>query len=142
MGNCLVVEEEVVRIMKSDGKILEYKAPIKVHHLLNQFPGHAISESLHHLPPDTTLLQGQLYYLVPLPPPKVSKVKRVMFEQVQERDVVRVKLVLSKQELKDMLRNGGISVNDVLSLVEGADVCAKDNDHSRGWKPSLETILE
>ncbi|TKY53092.1 hypothetical protein E2542_SST24615 [Spatholobus suberectus] len=154
MGNCLAQQEDVVRVMKSDGKILEYETPIEVHHVLKQFPGHAISESLpvlHHLHPNARLLQGQLYYLVPLPqpPPKVS-MKRVRFAEPEkvEGDVVRIKLVLSKQELKDMLQKGGISVNEVLSLVrdengmDGVDVCKKDNDGSHGWKPELETIPE
>ncbi|XP_020236871.1 uncharacterized protein LOC109816329 [Cajanus cajan] len=148
MGNCLVLlQEDVVRVMKSDGKILEYKAPIKVDKVMKQFPGQAISESLplrHHLHPNTRLLQGQLYYLVPLPAPKVAKKRERLVErqQVEEGDVVRVKLVLSKQELKDMLRKGGVSVNEVLALAQGVDVCRKDNDGSPPWKPALETILE
>ncbi|KAK7392616.1 hypothetical protein VNO78_21060 [Psophocarpus tetragonolobus] len=156
MGNCLVLQENMVRIMKSDGKILEYNTPIKVHHVLNQFSNHAISDSLpilHHLHPNTKLLKGHLYHLVPLPQPspKVCN-KRLMFHesdhQVQDKgDVVRIKLVLSKQELKDMLQKGGISVNDVLSLVQvqkGIDVSTKYNDasQSHGWKPALQTIPE
>ena len=162
MGNCIVLQEKVVRVMKSDGKILEYKAPIKVHQVLNQFPGHAISKSLpvlHHLHPNTRLLKGQLYYLVPPPQPSPKKVnkKRVRFaepdhddDQVEDKgdEVVRIKLVLSKQELKDIVQKGGISVREVLSLVQGkgmdgdVDVCTRVNDGSHGWKPALETIPE
>lgn len=42
MGNCLVLlQENVVRVMKTDGKILEYKALIKVEQVLIDFSGHA-----------------------------------------------------------------------------------------------------
>ncbi|RDY06790.1 hypothetical protein CR513_09164, partial [Mucuna pruriens] len=144
MGNCFVLQEGMVRVMKSDGKVVEYKTPIKVHQVLNQFPGHAISESLHHLNPNTRLLQGRLYYLVP-PPENFSK-KRLRFAEAEgeEGDLLRIKLVLSKQELKDMLQKGGISVNEVLSLVhaqkgmdDGVHGCNKYNDGSPGWKPAL-----
>ncbi|KAK7345339.1 hypothetical protein VNO77_15941 [Canavalia gladiata] len=151
MGNCIVVQENVVRVMKSDGKILEYKTPIKVHQILKQFLGHAISESLpviHHLDPNTKLLKGQLYYLVPLPlpSPKAMK-KKVRFVEADE--VVRIKVVISKQELKEMLHKGGICVDEMLSLVQGekgildaVDVNEKNYDRSQGWKPMLETIPE
>ncbi|KAG4970691.1 hypothetical protein JHK84_036791 [Glycine max] len=155
MGNCIVLQRNVVRVMKSDGKILEYKAPIRVHQVLNQFRGHAISESLppvlHHLNPYTRLLKGQLYYLVPPPQASSKKVnkKRVRFAEPDEDDqvedkgcVVRIKLVLSKQELKDMVQKGGISVNEVLSLVQGkgivggVDACRRDDEGFHGWKPA------
>ncbi|XP_061361941.1 uncharacterized protein LOC133305715 [Gastrolobium bilobum] len=159
MGNCLVLQENMVRIMKTDGKILEYKkTPIKVHQVLNQFPGHAISDSLpvlHHLHPNTTLHNGQLYYLVPLPhpSPKATK-KKVRFaepevaEGAHESGVVRIKLVISKQELHDILQKEGISIHEMLSLVhgekgfDGQDECKKCDDGSQGWKPALESIAE
>ncbi|KAJ1379824.1 hypothetical protein SESBI_46542 [Sesbania bispinosa] len=158
MGNCLVLEANVVRIMKSDGKVLEYKTPIKVHQILNQFSGHAISDSLKHLHPNSRLLNGHLYYLVPLPPPKANSKKKVRFaepevvEGAKESGVVRIKLVISKQELQHMvLQKGGISVNEMLSLAHGdrglimdgeEDVCRKNDDGSQVWKPVLESIPE
>ncbi|KAJ1394509.1 hypothetical protein SESBI_34085 [Sesbania bispinosa] len=161
MGNCLVLQENVVRIMKTDGKILEYKTPIKVEQVLIDFSGHAVSDSQpvqRHLQPNTKLLCGQLYYLVPLPPPSPKARKKVRFaepevQDVQKSSVVRIKLVISKQELQDMLHSGGISVNKMLSLVQGEkgidsdsdseDLSQRsDDDVSQGWKPELESIPE
>ncbi|XP_027363248.1 uncharacterized protein LOC113870904 [Abrus precatorius] len=153
MGNCLVLQENMVRIVKSDGKVLEYKTPIKVHHVLKQFSGHAICDSLplqHHLHPNTRLLNGQLYYLVPLPrpSPKASKKKVSFAEPEVQGGVIRVKLVISKQELKEIQGKGGISVNELLSLVQRekgmdvVDVCEKYHHRSQGWKPTLDTIPE
>ncbi|TMW81908.1 hypothetical protein EJD97_007421 [Solanum chilense] len=84
MGNCIVLQEQVVKVMKTDGKILEYKAPIKVHQILSQFSNHVISNShqvieKQHLQPNDDLLGGQIYYLLPsLPKPKSAK-KKVKF---------------------------------------------------------------
>ena len=160
MGNCLVLQEKMVRVMKSDAKIVEYETPIKVHQVLTQFPGHAISDSLQvlqHLHPNTKLVKGQLYYLVPMPPPpsspKASK-KKVRFakpevEGAKESGVVRIKMVISKQQLHDMmLQKGGISVNQLLSLAHSekgmvdGDVSEKSDNGSQGWKPGLESIPE
>ncbi|XP_061366770.1 uncharacterized protein LOC133309919 [Gastrolobium bilobum] len=157
MGNCLVLQENIVKIMKTDGKILEYKTPIKVEQILIEFSGHAVSESLpvldQHLHPNTKLLSGHLYYLVPLPQPSPKAWKKVRFanpevQGVQKSNVVRIKLVISKQELQDMLQNGGFSVDKMLSLVhgekgiDGEDLSQKSDDVSQGWKPVLESIPE
>ncbi|XP_028771304.1 uncharacterized protein LOC114740763 [Neltuma alba] len=158
MGNCLVLQENIVRVVKADGKVLEYKEPIKVHQVLTQFFGHAISESLpvvRHLHPDTKLLRGQLYYLVPpasSPSPKASK-KKVRFanpevESEEESSVVRIKLVISKKELQNMLCKGGISINNILPLVHGEKGQEDGEDNKtddygcQGWKPALESIPE
>ncbi|KAK7244895.1 hypothetical protein RIF29_39724 [Crotalaria pallida] len=162
MGNCLVLQENIVRVMKTDGKILEYKTPIKVEQVLTEFSGHAVSDSLpvlQHLQPNIKLLCGKLYYLVPLPlplrPPKASKKVRFANPEVQgveESKVVRIKVVISKQELHDMLQKGGISVEKMLlsihseKVMDGGDedLSEKGDDVSThpGWKPALESIPE
>ncbi|XP_027188825.1 uncharacterized protein [Cicer arietinum] len=157
MGNCLVLQENnVVKIMKTDGKILEYKTPIKVEEVLVDFSGYAVSDSqqvLKHLLPNSKLLSGQLYYLVPLPPPSPKGQKKVRFanpevQDVHKSSVVRIKLVISKQKLHDMLQNGGISVENMLSLVQGEKgmdgeyLCEKSDEVSVGWKPVLKSIAE
>ena len=158
MGNCLVLQEKIIKIMRPDGKVLEYKAPLKVHQVLSEFSGYAISDTLpviRHLRKDMEMVGGQLYYLipVPLPPPEVEK-KVVRFsdpkvEMDQGTGVVRIKLVITKQELKEMLRNGGVSVDHMVSQlqsgqavngVDKSDVDGKEN--GRGWKPVLESIPE
>ncbi|CAI8614852.1 unnamed protein product [Vicia faba] len=121
MGNCLVLQQiNVMKIMKTDGKVLEYKTPIKVEEVL------------------------------PLPPPASPKeVKKVRFanpevQDVHKSSVVRIKLVISKQKLQDMLDNGGISVDKMLSLAHGEKgEKGMDDDDSLGeWKPVLKSIPE
>uniref|UniRef100_A0A5B6ZBW8 Uncharacterized protein n=1 Tax=Davidia involucrata TaxID=16924 RepID=A0A5B6ZBW8_DAVIN len=157
MGNCLVLQEKAIKVLKTDGKVLEYKAPIKVHQLLSEFAGHAISDTIpvfRHLRPDTELLGGHLYYLLPLPvlvPPPESDKKMLRFsnpqlEPGQGTGVVRIKLVISKQELEVMLRKGGVSIDDLVSQLQnkqnGANKFDDENGKWKGWKPVLESIPE
>ncbi|MED6134080.1 hypothetical protein PIB30_034119 [Stylosanthes scabra] len=161
MGNCLVVEEKVVKIMKTDGKVLEYKAPIKVEKVLLDFSGHAVSDShslLRHLHPNTKLIAGNLYYLVPPPPPpqppRKSR-KKVRFAEpevkdVEESKVVTIKVVISKQQLRDMMQKGVVSIDKMLSMVHPENQRATHDDGEEGdrnscdevWKPTLESIAE
>ncbi|XP_011004113.1 PREDICTED: uncharacterized protein LOC105110698 [Populus euphratica] len=156
MGNCLVLQGNVIKIMKSDGKILEYQAPIKVQQVLADFCDHAIADSLQafqHLLPDTNLRGGHLYYLVPLQLPSPAKKKKVRFsipedqevKDVQEKtSVVRIKLVISKQELEEMLRKGGVSVDDMVSQLHGQQRVQKVDipDGVNTCKRMLESIPE
>ncbi|XAR69747.1 hypothetical protein NMG60_11001453 [Bertholletia excelsa] len=160
MGNCLVVQEKVIKVMKPDGIVLEYKAPIRVHQVLSQFAGHAISDTLpvvRHLRPDTEMSGGQLYHLLPLSvtspaPPK--KKKRVRFANPgveaadQESRVVRIKLVISKQELEMILSKGEVSVADLVSRMQHESTTQNDKleenskQSFKGWEPLLESIPE
>ncbi|KAL8526371.1 hypothetical protein ACS0TY_015548 [Phlomoides rotata] len=145
--------------MKTDGKIIEYKAPIKVHQVLSDFSHHALSDKLpvvKHLHPNTEMLQGHLYYLLPLPvapqPIEKRKKKTVRFsedivEQEERRTsgVVRIKLVITKQELQAMLGKEGVSVEDMLSKkpIKIGDIHEEDGNISlKGWLPALESIPE
>ncbi|KAL4626616.1 hypothetical protein ACB092_05G110000 [Castanea dentata] len=157
MGNSLGLQDKVIKIRKTDGKILTYKAPMKVHQILSEFPGHAISDTLpvlRHLKPDTKLLRNHVYYLLPLPlsSPKVGKKKTVRFanpeeEAVQESGVVRIKLVITKKELQEMIQKGVVAVDEMVSQlhikkgIDSADEFTADDD-SKGWKPDLESIPE
>ncbi|KAI3471815.1 hypothetical protein Pfo_028468 [Paulownia fortunei] len=163
MGNCLVLQEKtVVNVMKTDGKIIEYKSPIKVHQVLSEFSHHAISDKLpvvKHLHPNAEMLGGHLYHLLPLPvapQPTEKKKKAVRFsddvveEARQTTGVVRIKLVISKQELQAMLGKGGVSVEDMISQVQKEPSTNKiqsierddGNMSSKGWLPALESIPE
>ncbi|RCV04782.1 hypothetical protein SETIT_1G028900v2 [Setaria italica] len=56
---------------------------------------------------------------------------------------VRVKLVISKQELKKMLDKEGMSLDDMVSLMRKEQ--AKDDREQEccgGWRPALESIPE
>lgn len=172
MGNCLVVQEKVIKVVKPDGKVLEYRSPIKVFEVLSEFSGHAISETTpvnQHLQPETILLRGHLYYLVPLPlkpqgaatTTMTKKKKKVRFsepemeaEKETSSKVVRIKLVISKQELQELLKTGGVTVGDMVSRLhtektkddkDGSDRFKHhdDDDQREGfWKPVLESIPE
>ncbi|KAF2296460.1 hypothetical protein GH714_038287 [Hevea brasiliensis] len=154
MGNCLVLQEKVIKVMKPDGKILEYKAPIRVQQVLSDFSGHAISELhafQHHLP-DTKLLGGNLYYLVPLPLPSPQAKKKVRFSipedgDKKEKRAVRIKLIISKQELQEMLQKEGVSADSVFSQLQDQqrvervdDTSDTDNNHKGSvYKKAKET---
>ncbi|PQQ18411.1 uncharacterized protein Pyn_23505 [Prunus yedoensis var. nudiflora] len=124
--------------MRPDGKILEYRADTKVYQVLSEFSGHAISETApvyQHLRPDTKLLGGRLYYLVPL---------RCHRKRLPRR---RIKIVISKKELQEMLRKGGVSVDDLVSQLQSDRSIDKtnsfnDDGNCEGWKPVLESIPE
>ncbi|MBA0625117.1 hypothetical protein Godav_010356, partial [Gossypium davidsonii] len=122
MGNCLAQQQKLIRVMKIDGKILEYQPPIKVEQVLSDFPAHAISDSFsgfHHFQSDAKLLPGHLYYLVPLPSTAInkSKEKKVRFLNPEVNDdgkgspgVVRIKLIITKQELQELIQKQGVEV--------------------------------
>ncbi|MCD7449708.1 hypothetical protein HAX54_001137 [Datura stramonium] len=145
MGNCIVVQEKVVKVMKTDGKVLEYKSPIKVHQVLSQFSGHVISNSLHqvidnqNLQPDDDMLGGKIYYLLPIlpvvQPPKPATKKKVKFADVEEKTMpkieaaVRIKLVISKKELQALLMStegeGGLITVDHIAKERGHVNCIR-----------------
>lgn len=158
MGNCLVLQEKIIKVMRPDGKVLEYKAPLKVHQVLSEFSGCAISDTLpviRHLRKDMEMVGGQLYYLIPVSLPSAEVEKKVVkfsdpkVEVNPETGVVRIKLVITKQKLKEMLSNGGVSVDHMVSQLQSrqgvngfdtSDIDGKGN--CRGWKPVLESIPE
>ncbi|CAH8259966.1 unnamed protein product [Arabidopsis lyrata] len=180
MGNCLVMEKKVIKIMRNDGKVVEYRGPLKVHHILTQFsPHYSIFDSLSnncHLHPQAKLLCGRLYYLLPQETTKIKHVKKTMkkvrfanpeVEKEEEEDrltdccdntkeksngVVRVKMVVSKQELEKLLQGGSVHEMVYRTLAK-QHLCADDDDHHdhdhaeddechRIWKPLLDSIPE
>ncbi|KAI3449310.1 hypothetical protein Pfo_005975 [Paulownia fortunei] len=74
MGNCvfkgLGVVEEMVKVVTSNGGIMELYAPITAECITNEFPGYGIFRSPHHISPPLLqhdeLFAGQYYYLLPL----------------------------------------------------------------------------
>ncbi|XP_073013758.1 uncharacterized protein [Typha latifolia] len=138
MGNCFVLQEKkVIKIIGIDGRILRHQSPLKVYQALAKFPGHTISDALlegRRLDPATDMRGGQLYYLLP---PKAPVV-----ETGFGSGVVRIKLVLSKQELKEMLKKEVISFNNMISLLQPSERSDQDKERSIGWRPALESIPE
>ncbi|XP_008787753.2 uncharacterized protein At1g66480-like [Phoenix dactylifera] len=141
MGNCLFIQDkEMIEIMRMDGKMLRYRSPLKAYRVLSEFPGHAISDALpviHHLDPTTDMRSGRLYYL--LPPKTPTK------ETGLGNGVVRIKMVISKQELKDLLRKGGVTFDSMISLGQRGPSNGRSGDGEEkciGWRPALESISE
>ncbi|XP_055811616.1 uncharacterized protein LOC129881436 [Solanum dulcamara] len=170
MGNCIVLQEKVVKVIKTDGKILEYKSPIKVHQILSQFPSHVISNSLQvinqNLLPNDDMLRGKIYYLLPiLPIPKPTTKKKVKFADdqllVEEKakpkiEALRIKLVISKKELQALLMStegGSITLDHIVqrrvkeeqiitNKIKSYVIEDYSTDQGKGWKPILENIPE
>lgn len=149
MGNCFTLQGTVVGIIKKDGKVLEYRTPLRVQRVLADLEGqHAISETIpvtECLWQDARLVAGRSYYV--MPPLTVGKAKskkkkkEVRFADQQETEggtgdsVVRVKLLIRRRELQEMLEEGAVSVDrNAVSQV----VC----DSPYGWKPMLKSIPE
>ncbi|KAL8113474.1 hypothetical protein AgCh_020694 [Apium graveolens] len=151
MGNCLAQQDKLIQVMKTDGKILEYKQPLRVHQVLSEHAGHAISQTLpviQHLCPDANMHGGRLYYLVPLL--EIEKKYYNTKEVAEKEDIrgVRIKLVIRRQDL-EMLSTGAVSVEDMISqlknqkLVDSLHKLNGDcNENRKGWKPALQSIPE
>ncbi|KAK7349376.1 hypothetical protein VNO77_06700 [Canavalia gladiata] len=88
MGNCMfkgmhhhhnmLQDETMVKVVTSNGGIMELYSPITVQCITNEFPGHGIFKNRRELFSDQPLPQneelhaGQVYYLLPLNPPSSS----------------------------------------------------------------------
>lgn len=146
MGNCLVLQEKV---MKTDGETIEHKSPIKVDKLLSKF-SHATRDHEHPHEVNNThpMVQNHLHF------PIKTKKKTVQFsdEVLEGGDeasrVVRIKLVIRKKELQQMLSEGEISVDGLILKVQNQEITnkAESNDRdgviAKGWFPALESIPE
>lgn len=75
MGNCLFggggdANEVVIKVVTSNGGIMEFYAPITVEFITDEFPGHGIFKSRdlfwNPLPHQEFLQPGEYYYLLPL----------------------------------------------------------------------------
>ncbi|XP_059669400.1 uncharacterized protein LOC132314571 [Cornus florida] len=136
---------KVLRVVKTDGKVLEFSKPLRVENLLVEFSGSGVSvskEAFQCLPPNYELKLGRIYYLLPLPgsvtainPAGVSSIDCTE----QKRAVKRIKMVVTKRQLQDLLSKK-VSVEDVLSGMERKR--RRPIDSSVSWKPKLESIPE
>ncbi|CAA7033986.1 unnamed protein product [Microthlaspi erraticum] len=182
MGNCFVMERKVIKIVRNDGKVLEYREPINVHHILTQFSGHSLFDNTtktntghqhHHLLPHVKLLSGRHYYLLPtttitnkkkikkvtFADPEVEDAERLLSEEVDHDDtgesksnrddsttvsVVRMKIVVHKQELEKLLQGGSVHEMVYQSLEKQRFLTDDDDDLdcNRGWRPVLGCIPE
>ncbi|KAI3742369.1 hypothetical protein L1987_60049 [Smallanthus sonchifolius] len=126
MGNCLIRQN---KIMQTGQEVIEHKESMKVHRVSG----------------------GQMYYPVPVQEASMELNKNPESEAETEdgNGIVRIKLVISKQELQVMLTKGGVSVGDLVSYMKNESsneaVVIEDDDDSRNcgkWKPVLDSIPE
>lgn len=153
--------------MKTDGKILEYKSPTRVFQVLSDFSGHEISDAVpvtHHLHRTAKLLSGHLYFLIPKEPHEKKPKKAVRFAEPEKETasattgggVVRIKVVMTKKELQEMVERGGISAEEMICKIKNGrgEISSRsemeeeeeeeedEESELQRWKPVLESIPE
>ncbi|XP_056694480.1 uncharacterized protein [Spinacia oleracea] len=117
-GSTSSKQDEVLQVMKvNDGKLLEFRAPIKVKDLLKNYPNFYVGifkEATQPLPLEYKLKIGKIYYLLPcfiatIPNPR--------------NGVVRIKMVITKKQLRQLLSNHTVKIDTIL-LDIGKKLCS------------------
>ncbi|XP_022036496.1 uncharacterized protein LOC110938528 [Helianthus annuus] len=125
MGNCIIRQK---KIMQTGQEVSEHKESMKVQRVIG----------------------GRTYYPVPHQEDSTDLNKDPESEAETEdgNGIVRIKLVITKQELEVMLTKGGVSVSDLVSHMkkdrssEAVVVEDEDNRSCGRWKPVLDSIPE
>lgn len=114
MGNCLVLEE------KELSKIKSMDTDILKYHSPSKIC-------------QADKQRGHLYHL--------HQPKKI---QIKENSAVRIKMVISKQELKEILEREGLTFEDMMSQIQKEPSYShkKRKEKSVTWKPDLEGISE
>ncbi|PAN41371.1 hypothetical protein PAHAL_8G038700 [Panicum hallii] len=115
MGNCLVIQDrKEIKIMSVDGgEVLKMPSPGSL-----KVQDEALTEP----------------GVLPVKAPAAG---------VDPAGAVRVKLVISKHELKKMLDKEGMSLDDMVSLMRKEAIDREQQEECcGGWRPALESIPE
>ncbi|XP_068636144.1 uncharacterized protein [Aristolochia californica] len=153
MGNCLYlgalkpnrdnsVDERILRVVKKDGKILEYSKSILVKDVLLNFDycGIGVTQNASQLLPLSYELKvGHLYYLLPSVCDKDTEEESPVDGSVVAHGIKRIKVIITKQQLQQLMSRK-MSVEEVLTGLQGC--LWNDVDSETSWKPKLETISE
>ncbi|GAB2293918.1 hypothetical protein Dimus_028132 [Dionaea muscipula] len=122
---------KVLQVVKLDGKIIEFDAPIIVKDLLAMYPSlyyiGAFRGSMQPLPLHHKLKVGGIYYLLSSSHDSPCQVKRV-------------KMVITKQQLKLLLSKGIIV--DMDDNNNNNKEPHRSDDSTTAWRPTLEAIPE
>ncbi|XP_062119990.1 uncharacterized protein LOC133834401 [Humulus lupulus] len=137
---CSTKQGEVVRVVKIDGKVLTFMEPILVQDVVVKVSGDTNSSviglskealSSETLPLDYELKLGKVYYVVT----SINKNPSGISSMDKEvGGVKRIKIVITKQQLKELL-NKQISMEEVL-------LSGMEKSSTANWKPNLESIPE
>ncbi|XP_031473602.1 uncharacterized protein LOC116246055 [Nymphaea colorata] len=149
MGNCLTIEAKVIKFKNKDGEMLEHDAPQEVQHLLADFPVHASSESyaassallpdqVSHLPSSSTAQETEERN-TPTTSNGDDHAAGAGESKCSSGGIIRIKLLVTKQQLEDILTKGVSLDNMITNLTRGAYNI--DSPNSR-WKPTLRSIPE
>lgn len=126
-----------------DGKIMEFSAPILVKDVLRNFSGYNVAlsrDALQHLPLNSRLKLGDMYYLIPSVESLESAEGSRKVEKEEGGGIKRIKVVITRQQLQDLLAKQGLAV-DILSGLR-SETCTNDDKCMTIWKPELESIPE
>ncbi|XP_041996866.1 uncharacterized protein LOC121746963 [Salvia splendens] len=135
MGNCIVLQENVMK--KYGYQILEHNSPIKVDQ-------HASCDEVKSMHPN---VQNQMHFPIKTKKKTVRGLDRIFEGGDEGSRVARIKLVISKKELQEMLSEGGeISVDGLILKMKNhqeiTDKVESSVNIGKGWFPALETIPE
>lgn len=131
----LSICRKVLKVVKMDGKVMEFKAPVMVRELLVNYEGFGVKssrKSSEELPPSYELQLGRIYYLLPRE-----------FRAPAAADggataaVKRIKVVITKKQLEELLSKK----TSMEKIIFGIDK-ACSNDLATNWKPNLAPIPE
>jgi hypothetical protein len=184
MGNCLpshgsgrlsadfMRREEFIVVTRSDGKMMEYTAPLLVRDLMAAYPQHSLVHSedatCRSLSPDKKLLPGQLYRLLLVPnSPSLSKdavlseAKSIDNGRISRKSrastrppssvkcvqngssIMRVKIVIPKRELQALLSDKSLLLQrQCKAQYVKEDYVTARKCSNDRWRPSLESIPE
>ncbi|GAB4826116.1 hypothetical protein Ancab_008986 [Ancistrocladus abbreviatus] len=134
-GDAKARNVKVLQVLKIDGKILEFRAPLLVKDLLASYPcfyAGVFREATQPLPPDYELKLGKVYYLLPSPDSYADGERKVGGSK-------RIKVVITKQQLRQLMSKE-IGPEDVLLGINQRP-CSSEVS-SLAWSPSLEAIPE
>ena len=169
MGNCLILgkskqgdalplkeDNRVLQIVRMDGKILEFRTPLLVRDLLVDYPSFYVGifkEATQNLPLEYKLKIGKMYYLLPSidHASSTNYIHRGSDHHEEQRKIEapskRIKVVLTKQQLKQLItKQGRLGLEEL--IISKVDVEPKKDcgfpHHaaSSAWMPMLESIPE
>ena len=138
---------EALKIVKSDGKVLEFTTPTLVKDVLVNFTGFVIGSSQdvshhHHLSPEFELKMGQVYYMLPSPQPTALPPPHSFIQDSHKsRSTRRVRIVLTKKELQHLLAKQ-VSIEDLIMHQLQHTTLYSNLESSSTWKPALAAIPE
>lgn len=125
---------KVLQVVKMDGKIIEFKAPVLVKELLVKYKGFGVKssrKSSEELAPSYELQLGRIYHLFrkefPVPAADGGSTAAVK----------RIKVVITKKQLEELLSKK----TSMEKIIFGIDK-ACPTDLAINWKPNLAPIAE